>query len=54
MEDFCDGDAFQCSKLYSVHTEALQIFLYFDEVEVCNPLGSKATIHKLGTTFVDT
>jgi len=48
MEDFCDGTAFQSSALYSVYPEALQIFLYFDEVEICNPLGSKTKTHKLG------
>lgn len=31
-----------------MHSDALEIFLYFDELEVCNPLGSKAKIHKLG------
>ena len=45
LQDFCDGDAFRSSDLYSMHTKGL---LYFDEVEVCNPLGSKAIIHKLG------
>ena len=25
-----------------------QIFLYHDDVEVCNPIGSKRVIHKLG------
>jgi len=45
MKDFCDGTAFQSSALYSMHPEALQIFLYFDEVEICNP---KTKTHKLG------
>jgi len=55
MEDFCDGDAFHSSQLYSMHTKALQLFLFLDEVDICNPLGSKTTIHKLGTvlTLVD-
>ena len=26
----------------------VQIFLYFDELELCNPLGSKRSIHKIG------
>ena len=33
---------------FSSHREALQIHFYYDDVEVCNPLGSKAKIHKLG------
>ena len=27
---------------------AFQVQLYYDEVEICNPLGSKAKKHKLG------
>lgn len=26
----------------------LQVIAYFDEVEVCNPLGSRMKTHKLG------
>ena len=48
MNDFCDGEVFTYHPLFSVHEDALQIFLYFDELEICNPLGSKAKIHKLG------
>jgi len=50
MEDFCDGATFATHPLYSVNQNALQIFLYFDEVEYCNPLGSKTKTHKLGST----
>ncbi len=35
--------------LFSVHECGLQVMLYYDDVEVCNPLGSAATVHKLGT-----
>ena len=28
-------------------SSSLQIFLYYNDLEVCNPLGSKAKIHKL-------
>ncbi len=45
LEDFCDGEFFSAHPLFSVHASALQCFFYFDEVEVCNPLGSKAKIH---------
>lgn len=48
MNDFCDGDTFTSHPVFSVHKDALQIFLYFDELELCNPLGSKTKIHKLG------
>ena len=34
--------------LKAKHCDGLQLFLYFDEVEICNPLGSKRKKHKLG------
>ena len=48
MEDFCDGSYFSEHPLFSVESTALQIMLYFDEMEVCNPIGSRAKKHKLG------
>lgn len=45
LGDYCDGEQ------YRHHEEnpcALQVTLYYDELEVCNPLGSKVSIHKLG------
>ena len=49
LYDYCDGETFATHPLFSVHRDALQIILYFDEVELCNPLGSKVKVHKLGT-----
>jgi len=49
MEDYCDGEAFKSHPLFSVQASAIQILLYFDELEVCNPIGTKAKTHKLGT-----
>ena len=49
MEDFCDGKMFKSHPLFPVHQKALQMFFYFDELETCNPLGSKTKIHKLGS-----
>jgi len=48
MEDYCDGEAFKLHPLFSFQASAIQIFFYFDELEVCNPIGTKAKIHKLG------
>lgn len=45
MEDFCDGRAFAEHPLFSLHSNGLQVFFYFDELEVCNPLGSKTKLH---------
>ena len=40
IEDFCDGSVFKNHPLFSKDPYALQIIGYFDELEVCNPLGS--------------
>ena len=48
MEDFCDGKAFTAHPLFPLHLNVLQVFLYFDELDVCNPLGSNTKLHKLG------
>ena len=48
LADFCDGEQFKSSPLFKDDPCALQIQLYYDELEVCNPLGSKAKKHKLG------
>jgi len=44
MKDYCDEKSFSSHPIFST---ALQVFLYFDELEVCNPLGSKTKTHKL-------
>ena len=48
LGDYCDGSLFQKHPIFSVEPHALQIMLYFDDLEVCNPLGSSAKVHKLG------
>lgn len=50
MRDFCDGNAFKSNQLYSEEPNALQIQLYYDDIDVCNPIGSKSVIHKLGNS----
>ncbi|XP_068707636.1 uncharacterized protein [Montipora foliosa] len=49
--DFCDGDMFQEHPLFGTDPYALQVIVYFDELEVCNPLGSRATKHKIGAFY---
>ena len=51
QEDFCDGKLFREHPLFSSDPFALQIIAYFDELEVCNPLGSHIKRHKLGIVF---
>jgi len=48
MRDICDGELFKESQFFQEHPNGLQIHFYYDDVEVCNPLGSKAKVHKLG------
>ena len=48
LGDYCDGELFLSSELFQQDPCALQIQLYYDEVEVCNPIGSKSKKHKLG------
>lgn len=47
MSDFCDGELYCKNQLFSVDKQALQLFLYNDEIEICNPLGSRAKVHKM-------
>ncbi len=48
MSDYCDAEDFKNHPLFSTKSNALQLILYYDDVEVCNPLGSRKTKHKLG------
>ncbi|XP_071832143.1 uncharacterized protein [Apostichopus japonicus] len=51
MRDYCDGEMFQKHPLLAKEKGAIQINLFFDELEVTNPLGSKTGIHKLGAFY---
>ena len=52
IADYCDGQVFQQHPLFSRDPCALQIILYYDEVEVVNPLGSKTSKHKVGNKTI--
>ena len=47
LYDIRDGTCFKSNSIFQLHTNALQLLLYHDEVEVCNPLGSHIGKHKL-------
>lgn len=51
MHNYCDGSQFLSHPLFKTCPEALQIQLYFDDVETTNPLGSKTKIHKMGAVY---
>ena len=48
LSAFCDGTYYKSHQLFTAHKNALQIMLYYDDIEVCNPLGSNTKKHKLG------
>ena len=48
LHDFCDGQEYREHPLFSSDPSALQIIAYYDDIEVCNPLGSSSKKHKLG------
>lgn len=51
MTDFSCGSLFKNSTFYQQHPESLQLLLYADDVEVNNPLGSKAGINKMTMVY---
>ena len=48
LRDYCDGSEFAIHPLFELHKNGLQIQLYYDDVEMCNPLGSSRKKHKVG------
>ena len=52
LGDYCDGSVFRYHPLFSIDPTALQIMLYYDDVEVVNPIGSRTKIHKLGELHI--
>lgn len=44
---FCSGKVFKSNELFRHYPDSLQIVIATDDFEVCNALGSKATLHKL-------
>ena len=48
VADFCNGTYFSNHLIFKEKLAALQVCLYYDDVEVCNPLSSRRGKHKLG------
>ena len=46
LYDFCDGETFKQHPLFGTKNDALQIVIYYDEVETANPFGSYHGKHK--------
>lgn len=45
--DIIDGELMKSHTLFSTQPSALQLIIYCDEIEICNPLGSHASKNKL-------
>ena len=51
LSDYYDGSEYKSHPLFST-SQCLELIIYYDDVEVCNPLGSRAKTHKLCKYFV--
>lgn len=52
LRDVADGDFCRHHHpIFSQDRRALQVIGYYDDLEVANPLGSKAKIHKIGEIY---
>ena len=49
--DMCDGSIFKSHPVFKEDKKAIQIVAYYDEIELCNALGSKTKKHKMGCLF---
>ena len=54
MRDYCDSPAFRDHPLFKADPAALQIQLFYDDLEAVNPLGANSKVHKLGMWSVAT
>ena len=51
LRDVCDGLLYKKHPILSSSHKKIQITAYYDEIELCNPLGSYTKVHKLGCLF---
>lgn len=51
LAGYLDGDYAAIHPFFSIHKHALRIQLYYDELEIVSPLGSKTGVHKLGAFY---
>lgn len=51
LTDYCDGTLYKEHPLFGSDPHSLQIVAYYDDLEVCNPIGSYVHTHKLGCLF---
>ena len=49
--DYSDGDAYASHPLFGADKMAIRLHLYVDDFEVCNPIGSRRSVHKLTAVY---
>lgn len=48
---FCCGEVYQSSEFFRSNPNAIQLQLAIDDVEICDPLGSKSNLHKVCAVY---
>ena len=51
LESFYDGQIYKSSGYFTENPAALQVQLYIDELELCNPIGAKRGRHKVTAIY---
>lgn len=51
LRGYQDGQQYSQLGIFKEYPHAIRLQLFYDDVEVCNPIGSKAGIHKLGMFY---
>ena len=51
LESFYDGQLYKSSSYFTENPNALQVQLYIDELELCNPIGAKRGRHKVTAVY---
>lgn len=51
FKDFCCGRVCSKNELFQSDPTAIRIHISNDDFEICNPIGSKSTIHKLSAFY---
>ncbi|KYM94567.1 hypothetical protein ALC62_14796 [Cyphomyrmex costatus] len=51
LVNFIDGQSFQAHEFFNKYPNALRIQLYYDDIVVNNPLGSRVQPHKIGAFY---
>jgi hypothetical protein len=51
LPDYINSENFEVHAVFRTHSNATRLHGYIDDIEVCNPLGSAQTKHKLTAVY---